>query len=250
VGKGSIGVNPFAGVYAKYRTNRKLDFPCMVDVELTNVCNLSCPYCPTGNGAAERIKGYMTGNVWNIVLRELKKRKTPVRFVRWGEPTLHPRVYDWISGAHKAGCLTHINTNGTKLDIGRICQCGLDSLKISMHGKARSIFLPPGEGCPHLAVSMYDESNTKDLTRPPEKYYPCSEVLAKLSINWDGTVSACCGDYDKKMVVGDIKSQSLVEIWRSPRLNYYRQMLKEMRHSELPLCKYCSRKVEEDESDA
>lgn len=257
MGEGSVKVNPFEETYKTYKTDKQLDFPCMVDVELTNYCNLNCPYCPTGNKTAKRPKGYMTGNVWSIILKELSERKTPVRFVRWGEPTLHPKLYDWIKQAHDAGLLTHINTNGIDLDIDKICESGLDSIKYSLHickmkqlrgeclseGFVRSfIFEGVTSDDMYVEVTTYMPENTKDLTKPPDKYSPCSEVLAKLSINWDGTVSACCADYDNKMIVGDIKSKSLAEIWNGHKLNYYRKMLKDMQHAELELCRYCSKK--------
>ena len=73
----------------------------------------------------------------------------------------------------------------------------------------------------------------------PKVYQECPEVFDKLSINWDGTVSACCSDYDDKMVVGDLASDSLAGIWKSADMNRYREMLADMRHAELPLCKDC-----------
>jgi radical SAM protein with 4Fe4S-binding SPASM domain len=73
-----------------------------------------------------------------------------------------------------------------------------------------------------------------------EKVHPeCPEVFDKLSINWDGKVTACCWDSEDTMLIGDINEQSLLEIWQSPKLNEYREMLVEMRHDEMPLCKDC-----------
>ncbi len=241
MGEESISVNPFDAIYKKCNSAIKpTEFPSLIDIELTNYCNLNCPYCPTGNGSAKRPKGYMTGNVWNIILKELAEHKTPIRFVRWGEPTLHPKLYDWIREAKDKGLLVHINTNGVNLDIDRVRKSGLDSIKVSLHGQ-RGIILPNRIGGLYFTAKVYRENfNTKDLTKPPEKYKSCSEVIAKLSINWDGTVSACCADYDNKMLVGDIKSKSLAEIWNGHKLNYYRKMLKDMRHAELELCRCCS----------
>ncbi len=71
------------------------------------------------------------------------------------------------------------------------------------------------------------------------KHVECPEVFDKLSINWDGTVSACCFDYDNKMLVGDLKTNTLKEIWISKKMMTYRKMLAEMRHDELPLCSGC-----------
>jgi radical SAM protein with 4Fe4S-binding SPASM domain len=72
------------------------------------------------------------------------------------------------------------------------------------------------------------------------KIHPeCPEVFDKLSINWDGTVTACCGDSDNLMLIGDLHDLSLNEIWRSEKLGYYRELLADMRHDDLELCKNC-----------
>ena len=71
------------------------------------------------------------------------------------------------------------------------------------------------------------------------KHPECPEVFNKLSINWDGTLTACCLDSDNKMFLGDIRKSSLKQIWRSKKLNEYRTILAEMRHDELDLCKHC-----------
>ena len=245
--------NPFKPVYDSYRTDTQLDFPCMVDIELTNCCNLKCKMCPTGNGSAKRKRGYMSGNVFRVLLKELERHKTPVRFVRWGEPTLHPNLYDWISECKEAGLLTHMNTNGALLDIEEVLDCGLDSIKFSIHEDVSELTreLYKKKPRPYMTLTGYEGSTKgcagdeitigriKDLTKPPKAYSRCSEVLAKLSINWDGTISACCSDYDNLMLAGDIKNNTLEEIWNGRKMRYYRRMLKNTRHAELPLCKNC-----------
>jgi radical SAM protein with 4Fe4S-binding SPASM domain len=87
---------------------------------------------------------------------------------------------------------------------------------------------------------------TRDLQCPSRKdqYCECPEVFDKLNINWDGTVSACCGDYDNFTIVGDVKKQSLKEIWNDEPLRKMRKMLLEYRHNENHLCARCARSME------
>jgi len=72
-----------------------------------------------------------------------------------------------------------------------------------------------------------------------KKHPDCPEVFDKLSINWDGSVSACCKDYDNFMLIGDLKHSSLEEIWNSKKMNTYRKILAENGHERLKLCKSC-----------
>jgi MoaA/NifB/PqqE/SkfB family radical SAM enzyme len=82
--------------------------------------------------------------------------------------------------------------------------------------------------------------NLKCAESIEREYKICNEVYDKLSINWDGTVSACCGDYDNYMIVGDLAKESIQDIWKnSDKLKLFRSMLSEFKHTELPLCKNC-----------
>ena len=72
-----------------------------------------------------------------------------------------------------------------------------------------------------------------------KKHQECPEVFDKLTINWDGTVTACCWDYNNLMLVGDLNKNSLSEIWNSKKLNTYRKLLAEKMHDKIPLCKMC-----------
>ena len=91
---------------------------------------------------------------------------------------------------------------------------------------------------PKEAKKMLDELKNRQTIN--KEYKRCSEVLGKLSINWDGSVTACCGDYDNYMIVGNLHDSSLQEIWNESReLKTYRSMLKRFKHEELPLCKTC-----------
>ena len=73
-----------------------------------------------------------------------------------------------------------------------------------------------------------------------KKYRPCTEVLQKSSVDWDGKVSACCSDWDNFMTVGDINKTTLCDIWNnSEDLKIYRKLLREMKHKSLTMCSVC-----------
>jgi len=91
---------------------------------------------------------------------------------------------------------------------------------------------------PVEAKVLLDE--LKSIASIKKEYRVCNEVYDKLSLNWDGTVSACCGDYDNYMIVGNINETSIQEIWKnSSELKRYRSLLTDFKHEMLPLCKNC-----------
>ena len=308
--------NPFKPIYQRanagdsWQKFKELEaFPNYVDIELTNLCNFRCLMCPTGNFSQKRAKGFLDIEIYRKVISELADHGTPIRFIRWGEPFMHPNFIEMLRIAKSAGLLMHVNTNGSYLTdalIEELVEIPLDSIKFSFQGVDRKSYnemrntdffdelitvmrqfkeLRGDRLFPymHLSTSITYESDDEvksfknmiseivdsvtigrtvldfiDIEtvrlRPHEvemlrtlkaqesvvKAHPeCPEVYDKLSINWDGTVTACCGDSDNLMLVGDINKQSLAEVWKSDQLNEYRRILADMRHDELDLCKNC-----------
>jgi len=71
-------------------------------------------------------------------------------------------------------------------------------------------------------------------------YCPCTEVWHKMTVNWDGKVSACCSDWDNFMVIGDMNKNTLKDIWdNSEDLKRFRGLLGNMKHKSLTLCSTC-----------
>lgn len=67
----------------------------------------------------------------------------------------------------------------------------------------------------------------------------CPYIFYSMSINSDGTASACFLDWDRSLVVSDVNHQSVKDIWNSIRLNNLRILhLSGDRYTE-PTCKNC-----------
>ncbi len=69
--------------------------------------------------------------------------------------------------------------------------------------------------------------------------HPCKLLWQSLQITWDGLVVPCCYDYDAKMVMGDLKTQALADIWNGPAYQAMRQAELEGRNNS-DLCSNCS----------
>jgi len=57
-----------------------------------------------------------------------------------------------------------------------------------------------------ILVDLYNKESMIE-----ERLKICPEVFGKLSIDWDGQITACCSDYDRKMVVGDISENTILK---------------------------------------
>lgn len=67
----------------------------------------------------------------------------------------------------------------------------------------------------------------------------CTYIFYAMAINADGTVSACCPDWDQKLVVGNIRNESLRDIWHSPEMSKLRRLHLLGKRRENPVCRAC-----------
>ncbi len=90
----------------------------------------------------------------------------------------------------------------------------------------------PGFENTKLETNVYHGGQAKE-------YIVCPRIFYILTINANGTASHCIVDWNYTGIIGDAKTQSLVEIWNSPEYQKIRLMhLKEQRR-QVPLCADC-----------
>ncbi len=83
-----------------------------IEVELTNRCNLECPYCYSNSSASK--KQNLEPGIVSQVLKD--SHSHGIRSVSWfgGEPLLHPNILDVLRSARDLGyCESILYTNGT-----------------------------------------------------------------------------------------------------------------------------------------
>jgi sulfatase maturation enzyme AslB (radical SAM superfamily) len=72
------------------------------------------------------------------------------------------------------------------------------------------------------------------------KSRPCFRLWKQMVITSTGQVAACCTDWDCKLVLGDLRTQTLLEVWRGPAVNELRRLHLQGRMAEIPLCSKCN----------
>ncbi|MBN1890510.1 MAG: SPASM domain-containing protein [Thermoflexales bacterium] len=122
----------------RLRLPRPPGLPRIVMIEPTNECNLHCPLCPTGNGTLKRAKGRMSFDLYQRILAELDGALERLMLYNYGEPFLHPQIFDMIALARQAEIHTRISTNGLVLmraaQVDELIASQLDYLRISLDG--------------------------------------------------------------------------------------------------------------------
>jgi len=69
----------------------------------------------------------------------------------------------------------------------------------------------------------------------------CCRPRRQIVVMWDGRVNLCCMDSDGEVILGDVRTSSLKEIWESNGARMYREKKK----SELDLCKICNMQLDD-----
>ena len=80
-------------------------------LEISNVCNLSCAFCP----GTKRNRHVMTEAEFSSLLPKLRPYSDFLYFHLMGEPLLHPRLERFLELAGEAGFRVILTTNGTLL---------------------------------------------------------------------------------------------------------------------------------------
>ena len=108
--------------------------PRQVQIEITNRCNMDCPMCP--REVLDIELEHMDWGKFVTVVDKLKEREN-ITLTGWGEPFLHPRIFDIIAYCKERGHRVMITSNGlfSKESIAKeILNSGLDEITFSVDG--------------------------------------------------------------------------------------------------------------------
>lgn len=78
-------------------------------IEITNICNLRCDFCPETKRASE----FMKIETFNKILEQIKPYTDYIYFHVKGEPLLHPEIDKFLDLSYEKGFMVNITTNGT-----------------------------------------------------------------------------------------------------------------------------------------
>jgi MoaA/NifB/PqqE/SkfB family radical SAM enzyme len=99
-----------------------------------------------------------------------------------------------------------------------------------------------GDGVGALVMEGNWAGGTRLLEhREPDYNATCNRALAQISVHWDGRVGLCCFDPLVKYPFGDLKVQTIREIYNSPKYVEFREWHDESVAAKHPLCAKCTR---------
>lgn len=120
--------------------------PYVLLIDPSNLCNLKCRFCPSGNAAliksTNRTQAVMDFNLYKKIIDDAAEFEEPIKVLRLykeGEPLINPHFADMVRYAKESGNILRVDTttNGLLLNptLNReIVSAGLDQINISVNG--------------------------------------------------------------------------------------------------------------------
>lgn len=116
-------------------------YPPAVMIEPTNICNLKCPLCPSGNGSLSRQRGMMNLDSFQGIVDQIHQKTAMLILWNQGEPYLNPQFNQMVAYAAGKQLYTMTSTNASlPLDHEAIVRSGLDRIIISMDGISEATY--------------------------------------------------------------------------------------------------------------
>lgn len=225
--------------------NKKYPLPTEIEISESGVCNRKCSFCPRSDPNFQDVKEFISDELIAKVVQELKSLDYSgvIRFSGFVEPLLDKKIYNHIGHFKKnlPNSRVEIVTNGDPLNLKRLkklFESGLDKILISVYDTKEDVL---------KFQKMIDQCNLKDdqyiirdRSSPPEDNFginlsnragmmenaeykinslknplnnPCFIPSYTFFFDYLGDVLMCPHDWGKKIILGNLKKESFLDIW-------------------------------------
>lgn len=117
--------------------------PSELVIDPINLCNLSCPLCPTGKRAQGVQKGQIKASDYRRLLEDIGESLCIIYLQNWGEPTLHKELGELIKISDEKKAVTYLASNLNILNAQTaeaILTSGLKFLKVEVDGASQESY--------------------------------------------------------------------------------------------------------------
>lgn len=236
-----------------------------IDINPTELCNRRCVFCPRADVELYPNQNlHISLDLCSKIADELRALKYSggVAFSGYGEPTLHPEFVEMVKIFGK-NIRTELITSGDFLTpqiTADLYKAGISQILVSLYDGPhqiehfKEIFTEAKVPDSHYFLrdrwySMDSDYGVKLTNRAGtvtegnqadvEENRPCFYTHYSMSIDWNGDVLLCVQDWNKKVKMGNLNNQTLIDVWNSPNFNKYRRILGNGKRALTP-CKTCN----------
>lgn len=244
-------------------------------IEITNVCNLNCSFCPPHN----RENRFMNLEKFKLVLEKIKPYTQYIYLHVKGEPLLHPQFDQFVKYAYDEGFKINLTTNATKLHEHLNITKYLRQINISFHATNRKDIVNLAKNINDTIINfrIWNKSinqeafeilkkafnvkipNTQNFTLAENRFlsqeelfeWPnmgksetfetgyCHALTSHIAILVDGTIVPCCLDNNGDIPLGNIFHDNLENVLNSNTVQEMRKGFQNRTPTQ-ELCKKCT----------
>jgi hypothetical protein len=240
-----------------------------IQLSVTDMCNRKCNICPhVDESIFPNKKVWMEVSTAEKLAIDLVNANYMgvVSISGYGEPLLHPKIFNIITQFTKRNIQTRLHTNADLLYKGKVNYKILDRLRLKeivistydgeeqyinylAFAKSKLIYTP------YIFRNLYVKEFNKEVAAikflrnragtlfEQDEYQNnvCHRPLYNLQIDWDGSVLICCDDWKRKITYGNILTKHIKDIWLNDQLlNEHRRLLVEGKRSCISTCSDCN----------
>ena len=235
------------------------DIPLMSVVEISNsgMCNRKCSFCPRSDPSYEHINEFISKDLHKKIFTELSelKYKGMVIYSGYVEPLLDKKIFDCVKEARNflPEAQIEIITNGDVLNherAKRLFDSGLSTLLISVYDgpEEEAKFL---QLCKELKLNKnqyvirnrymsadnnfglnisnrsgnLENAEFKIKSLKTSLKMNCNYPAYTFFIDYNGDVQMCSHDWGKKYIIGNIKKEKIIDIWKNEKYLFARKKL-------------------------
>jgi cyclic pyranopterin phosphate synthase len=260
-------------ILSRQDLNSALSSILTVEVNITELCNRTCSFCPRVDPKVyPNKKVFISNEIVDLIIENLKSidYKAKISFSGFGEPLLNKEFENIIKkfrGSLHPKTIIETNTNGDKFTpelINNLFKAGINTVYWNLYDgehqieevfniiKSSEISLENFKIRPHWegfdtesawGLILNNRSGAVkneyiDATEFPLKR-GCNYPFYKLFIDWNGDILCCSNDWLRKNIMGNITKNTLADIWLSKDFNFFRKNLLQKNRGQKP-CNTCN----------
>ncbi len=237
--------------------SKNYPLPYRVQIETISFCNGECKFCPFNRHVDPRGKNFMSEDVFNKIVSDLKDVNYSGIISMHGntEPLLNKKIVEYVGRVRKSlpNAFIALWTNGTALDWQAhegLFVNGLNHMNINNYSDENVWLKSVADFLEEFKKSKWSTDNRVTVHAgispitmvlgnqggiAPNKLagddfktlegHVCHTPLCEMQFNWRGDSYSCTWDGYYSEVLGNVKNASVKEIWYSEKYREYRRAI-------------------------
>lgn len=226
---------------ALFHSQKEIPHPLIVNIETVNRCNSTCDFCPANRNDDKRPYAKMSEEVFIKIIQDLKawNYKGMISLYVNNEPLIDSRIIDFHKYVREQlpDCKIKFFTNGLLLNVNKFRELipYIDYMTINNYGEDTRLHKNIQEVYNEIKTHVNDYKDKKIVINvryihdiltnrageAPNKKgsltiikEPCLFPYTDMTIFANGKVGICCNDATEKTNLGNVREDTVENIWK------------------------------------